>query len=168
MKWLSRLFNTVPAEEREGIIMDFRTAHWRVSSPKTFSAFLRALVDIVPDGSIAYLEGGTIPRELETFLNARAVAEVAHVAVGTIWPRPKIFHVPATPDNLLSLADIVEHCAEPEVASHFHVYKDNSLILQWFDAFSDPMYLSKKIAEDKVREFCVRLSVKYDTYVERS
>ena len=168
MKWLSKVFNYVPAEERKGIALDLGAPQWMVSSPKEFPGFLRALVDFVPAGSIAYLEGGSPPGELEAFLNQQSVPEVSHVEGGTIWPRPRIFHIPATAENLLGLAEIAEHCAEPEVAIHFHVYRDNHVILQWFDAFLDPMYISKEIAEDKVREFCARLSVEYESHTERS
>ena len=164
--WLAKLFRWVPPEEREGIELDLSVPHWRIAVPKDFSAFFRALVHLVPEGAIAYLEDGSPPRELESFLNEKSVSEVSHVAMGTIWPRPRMFHVPATSENLLGLADLAEHCAEPEVAIHFHVYKEDRVLLQWFDAFIDPMYVSAEIPEEKVREFCVRLGIEYQRDTE--
>jgi hypothetical protein len=161
MSWLSKLFKWVPKDEREGIQLDLRVPHWIASSPKEFPAFFRALVDLVPEGAIAYLEGGSPPEDLESFLVEKSVPEVSHVAMGTIWPRPEIFHVPATPENLLRLAEIAEHCAEPEVAIHFHVYKDNRILLQWFDAFDNPVCISKEIPEEKIREFCKKLGIEH-------
>ena len=163
MSWLSKLFKSVPKCEREGIGLDLHTAHWVVSSPKEFPAFFRALVDLIGDGAIVCLEGGSPSGDLEAFLQEKSVPEVSHVAMGTIWPRPRVFHVPATRENLLRLADIAEHCAEPEVAIHFHVYRDNRVLLEWFDAFADPMNISKDIPEEKIREFCEKLAVEYRT-----
>lgn len=166
MSWLSRLIKWVPKEEREGIQLDLHVPHWTASSPKEFAAFFRALVDLVPEGAIAYLEGGSPPEDLQFFLKENPVREPSHVAIGTIWPRPKVFHVPATPENLLRLADIAEHCAEPEIAIHFHVYKDCQVLLQWFDAFADPICISKEIPEEKIREFCKNLGIEYKTSTE--
>ena len=166
MSWLSRLINWVPKDERQGIHLDLDVPHWIVSSPKEFPAFFRALVDLVPEGAIAYLEGGFPPEHLRSFLKENAVSELSHVAMGTIWPRPNVFHVPATPENLLRLADIAEHCAEPEVAIHFHVYKDHQILLQWHDAPDDPMYISKGIPEEKIGEFCKKLGIEHQANTE--
>ncbi len=55
--------------------------------------------------------------------------------------------------NLATLAKLSEHLAEPELAIHFHVYHDCEVLLEWYDAFAEPMTLSGKIPENKVREF---------------
>ena len=162
MSWLSKLFKSVPKEERNGITLDLRVPHWKVSSPKEFPTFLRALIDLIPKGSIVYLEGGSPRKELKVFLDERSIPEVCHVAMGTIWPRPHVFHLPATPENLSAFADISEHYAEPEVAIHFHVYKDDRILLQWYDAFYDPIFISNEVPELKVKEFCTKLSLKYE------
>jgi hypothetical protein len=166
MGWLSRLLNFVPKEEQEGIHLNLGIPVWKVSSPKDFPSFLRALIDLIPESSIAYIEGGTPPRELRAFLKERSVSEISHIEMGTIWPRPEVFHLPATPCNLSDLADIAQKCAGPEVAIHFHVYNNNKVLLQWFDAFFDPMFISKEIPEDKVKEFCTELSITYEMFTD--
>jgi len=166
MGLIGKLFNTVPEKEREGITLDFRSPQWKVSSPKIFSSFLRALAELIPPNAIVYIEGGSPRKELQAFLEEKSVHEVSHVAMGTIWPRPKMFHVPATSENLFELADISEHYAEPEVAIHFHVYKNNQVLLQWYDAFADPIYVSKEISEDKIKAFCEKLELQYETDTE--
>lgn len=163
MSWLSKLLNFVPKEERNGIHLDFQTPQWKVSSPKDFPSLLRALRNLLPQGTILYLEGGTPSKEIKSFLEERSIPEVSHIATGTIWPRPEVFYLPATPENLSDLADISEHYAEPEVAIHLHVYKDNKVLLQWYDAFADPIFISKEISEDQLKGFCDKLSIKYET-----
>ena len=164
MSWLSKLFNFVPKEERDGICLDFSSPHWKVFSPKDFPSFLRALRELIPEGSILYLEGGTPREELKSFLETKSIPEVSHVTMGTIWSRPEVFHLPANSETISELADVAEHYAEPEVAIHFHVYKDNRVLLQWHDAFSDPMFISKEIPKEKVEIFCNTLSVEYEAY----
>jgi hypothetical protein len=164
MSWLSRIFNFVPSEERKGLHIDLGIPVWKVSSPKDFTSFLRALIYMLPPDSIAYFEGGSPSKELRAFFKERAIPEVSHIEIGTIWPRPEVFHIPATSENLLCLAAIAERCAKPQVAIHFHIYRNNRVLLQWYDAFFDPMFISKEIAEDKIKKFCANLAVSYGTY----
>ena len=83
--------------------------------------------------------------------------------MGTAWPRPKVFHVPATPENLHSLSDLTKSCAFPELAIHLHVYCEGKVLLQSYDAFSDPFYISKEIPESTVSGFCGKLQLRFVT-----
>ena len=161
MGWLARLFGATPKEELDGIRLNTREPYWELEGKTDFPLLLRALVDLVPDDSMLYFEGGFPEGKLLDFFNAKAVPEQTHVAVGTIWPRPRYYHVPATAQNLTDLADIAESCAEPELAIHFHVYRDGRLLLEWHDAFSQAMLLSGSIPDDKVRGFSVALGMTY-------
>jgi hypothetical protein len=152
-------------KEPTGIRPDYHIPHWEVSCPKDYSCFFGALIDLIPHGAIAYFEGSHPRKELETFFADHSVPEVSHVAAGIIWPRSQKYHVPATRDNLSTLAKIAQNYAEPVVAIHFHVYKDKRVLLEWHDAFSDPMLISKEIPEDKIKAFCDKLSVTYKTKV---
>jgi hypothetical protein len=163
MGFLAKIFGAVSAEERKGLCLDYRTPSWKVSKAKDLPSFLRALADLVPPDSIIYLEGGTPPRELRVFFQKNSIPEQSHVAIGTIWPRPMVFHLTATRANLIGFADLAERCAEPEVAIHLHVYRQGRVILQWYDAFYDPLYISKEIPEDRVRKFCSMLGLNYET-----
>ena len=94
--------------------------------------------------------------------------EVSHIEMGTIWPRPKVFHLPATIENLNNLADLAETRIAFEIAVHIHIYIENKVIFQWYDAFSDdPIYLSKDIQEENVKNFCNFLSLKYKKIIKK-
>jgi len=163
MGLLAKIFGAVPAKEREGIHLDCKTPQWKISKAKNLPAFLKALADLAPSDSILYLEGGTPPKELLGFLEQHSVPEQAHVAMGTIWPRPITYHLPATRENLLTFADLAERCATAEAAIHLHLYRAGRVLLQWYDAFFDPFYISKEIPEDEVRKFCSDLGLTYET-----
>ena len=61
------------------------------------------------------------------------------------------------------LSEIAKSCAEPEIAIHFHVYREGKVLLQWHDAFSEPIALSGEFPEEKVKAFAEALSMKYDS-----
>lgn len=166
MSILSRIFNYVPAKEQKGISLEDNVC-WEVTSAKDLSPFLRAIADLVPPQSVLYIEGCSPPKDIQTYLDAHKAVNITKVAMGTIWPRPKCFHMPITTDNIEGFAELTENIATPEAAIHLHVYEGNKILLQWFDAFSDPLYITKEISEDKVKNFCSKLGISYKEYIVR-
>jgi hypothetical protein len=140
-----------------GIHLDTTHAFWELSGEADFTSLFTALPDLLPDESILYFEGGSPSGELLEFLRAKEVPERAHVAFGTIWPRPTVFHLPATGETMRCLAEMMQSHASPELAIHFHVYRDQAVVLEWHDAFSQPMLLSGELPAQKVRTFADRL-----------
>ena len=159
MGWLSRLLHYVPAEEREGLSLE--PPCWEVSCPEDFGAFLRALPDLAPAGSILYLEGHPAA-DVSSYVEQRAPRSITKLAVGTIWPRPKCLHMLITRENVAGLAELEERHALPEIAAHVHVYNKNQVLLQWYDAGSDPLAISKHLPEQDVRDFCARLGIRME------
>ena len=52
-----------------------------------------------------------------TFLQGHQIPERAHVAYGTIWPKPRVFHVIATAETMARLSELMRSCASPELAN---------------------------------------------------
>jgi hypothetical protein len=167
MGWMRKLFKTTPKEEMEGIHLDLTQPYWEVKGPKTFQELFNALQGWLPEGVILYFEDGSPDAEIYDFMAAYSVPEQARVARGTIWPHPKVFHVPATTATLTRLSEIMEHHAEPELAIHFHVYKDNSVLLEWHDAFSQPMLMNGTIPGEQVKVFAERAGRKFRRIVPK-
>ncbi len=163
MTLLSKLFNYVPAEERKGIVLSKKSC-WEITKLTNLPSFLRELNILIPIDSVLYLEGGDTPKELQIYLRERIAKEICKVEMGTIWPRPQCFHMQITYENLEGLAKLVEGYATPQVAIHLHVYKNGKMFLMWYDAFFDPLYISKEISEDKIKTFCNKLKADYKEY----
>jgi hypothetical protein len=106
-----------------------------------------------------YFEGGSPDAEIEAFMSEETIPEQAHLALGTLWPRPRIFHV--LPKAIPRLAKIMEHHAEPELAVHFHVYRRGEMLLEWYDAFSQAMRVSGSVPEDQVQALAQALGTSY-------
>ncbi len=162
MGWLANIFGAVPKRDLQGLCLG-NTAFWTVTPTTDFPAFLDALVDLAPPGSILYIEGDKPPEDLGAFFAQRCVPETVHLVMGTIWPRPRTFHLPITEQNIRELAALIRQKRPSGSAVHLHVYRDNEVLLEWHDAFwRDPFYLSASIEEDRLRTFCERLGVKYE------
>jgi len=142
-------------------MVDFDGPHWELSSPKDFSSFLQGLPELFKGDTILYLEGGRPPEKLKAFFDNQCISENTIIPHGTIWPRPKVFHLPITIENINELSELTESCAEPEVAVHAHVYKNNKLLLQWYDAFADPLFIASEIKEHQIKAFATALQVNY-------
>ncbi len=167
MGFLAKIFSVVPKEEREGLSLG-KDAHWEVSSSSDLPSFLRSLHHIVPSHAILYLEGGgPPPKDIVKFFSEQCVPEVRHIAMGTIWPRPQVFHLPATRENLIQLAVLAEQCNRAQIAIHLHVYAGDVMLLEWHDAFfQNPMHLSKDVTEDSLKAICSELSLQYNRFGE--
>jgi len=157
MSLLAKLFGAVPLAEMGGIHLDMTRPFWEVSGKTDFSSLLAALSELLPEGCVLYFEGGSPSDELMRFLGKYSVPERAHVARGTIWPRLLVFHVPATAETIGCLASLMRSHAEPELAIHFHVYRDQTVLLEWHDAFTQPMLVSGELPEQEIKAFAERL-----------
>ena len=99
MGWLAKIFGGAPREEMSGIHLDTKRPYWELSGKTDFPAVLPALPDLLPAECVLYFAGGSPSGELLAFLQEQQVPELAHVAYGTIWPKPRVFHFLATHRN---------------------------------------------------------------------
>jgi hypothetical protein len=140
-------------EDMQGIRLE--GPYWEVAGRHVDPAqFLHALETLVPEGSILFLEGGTQPPPLRAFLDRHAALSDVKVALGTAWPRGRVFHVPTAPTILRELAELADKCASPELCDHLHVYSSEGVLPQWYDAFVDPFYVSKRVPPEQFEAFC--------------
>ena len=168
MGLLSRLFHSTPKKELKGIRLNIEQPFWELDGSMDFPSLLRALINLLPEGSILYFEDGHTRGRLLEFIESHRIDEQSHLAVGTLWPRPRYYHIPATAENLSELADLMEGFAEPELAVHFHVYCNSKVILEWHDAFSQPMLLAGTVEEEKVKALGKELNMKVARWKNRS
>lgn len=160
MKWPARLLGYVPSEEREGIHLP-PGPHWEVGAPAEFAAFLRGVGQLAPSGSVLYLEGGIPSKEVRSYLKEHTPTTVTRVSMGAIWPRPECFHVEITPGTLEGLATLAEEHGMWEFGWHVHVYKGETMLVEWYDAPDDPLWISRDIPEEPVACFSAELGTQY-------
>jgi hypothetical protein len=128
---------------------------WKVSGVRMAEEFFRALPILVPDATHMFLEGSPAP-DIQQLLADAADGAVYGAPVGTIWSWPQKngrFGVRASSELFVRLSEAASHLAEPEICDHLHLYRGQEALMQWFDAFSEPMLVSKVVARERVERF---------------
>src|ERR1700722_471926 len=131
---------------------------WEVTGINSAEKFFLALPGILPMPLTLYFEGTSISPDVVALFASNAVTPTLEIPIGTIWPKPSVFHVRATEQFLDKLAALARNHAEAEVCDHFHAYGDNQGLMQWYDAFSgDPLLIGGSIPEAQVQSLCRKL-----------
>jgi hypothetical protein len=95
------------------------------------------------------------------YLRGVSVEPTVRIKKGTIWPRPDCHHVPLTVDAMEALASYLERHPAALLCIHLLVYRDDAVLLEWYDAFDDPIRLTRAIDESIVADFAAALGSKY-------
>ena len=139
---------------------------WAVTSPKDFSQFLLNVSQLLPPGSVLCIEACCSARPVLDFLNAHKVEAGVKLPRGTLLPRSEMFHLPVSEENLRQLDNVIASSDAGGIPTHVQAYNGDSILLQWFDASAgDPIFVSKKIPENVLREFCAKLGCELSTGV---
>jgi hypothetical protein len=150
--WLAKLLNARSRQEMAGLVL--AEPRWQLTGLKDPSILFGSLLQLVPAGAYLFLEGGAHPPQLRAWLERRNVETTPRPALGTIWPAAHFFSVSITPEVLSELAELTRTMACPEVCFHLHVFSDDQVLVSGYDAFSDPLYVSAAVPEDRVKRFC--------------
>ena len=129
---------------------------WTVSGVRSAEKFFRAVAMLVPEATHMFLEGSPATDVVALLSPYRIHADYG-APVGTLWswPREQRFSVTASPALLASLSEAAVHHAEQEICSHLHLYRDGEPLLHWFDAFADPIMVSKSVPRERLERFCI-------------
>jgi hypothetical protein len=141
-----------------GVKLDHSRA-WTVPAPPRpirLAAGLRILLS--ENGTVA-LEGLSIHPEVERLLHPHIVTPTLEIRPGTLHPTSKWVHVRATTDALKTLNDLVNSFADPEVCDHMYGYENATLLMEWHDAFSDPIQIADVVSTVVIEAFCSELGV---------
>jgi hypothetical protein len=150
MRWLEVL-GILPRGDSQALRLTDRDP-WEVGETRDASAFYRALHHLITPTSVLYLEGST-EKEVPRFLEMIPAEHPRQVRIGTVFPSPDIYHIPATPRHLNALADLIDRWGIALPAIHTHLYDDLGMILEWHDAFTEPILVSSRVSEEQVRRF---------------
>ena len=131
--------------------------------PIDSTAFLRALPSAFPDATTLFIEGSLIEPDVADIYTQHA-DEVPYLPEPqTLWSTGTITRFTCKFSSTLceSLAETSLHHAEPELFDHFFLYAGRNVLLEWPDAFSNCMWVSKLIPETRISAFAAALGLQY-------
>lgn len=134
--------------EVEGIVLDEADAV-NVGHVDDLYALVTAIDEAMPRGSILYVEGTGIARDVRQYLAARQADERVEVSRGTAWPKSVTYHLPLIGDHLSTLRALAERHAEPEICDHLVVYENGRVLLAAYDAGADEVWLRRDLARTR-------------------
>ena len=114
---------------------------------------LRAIDEAMPKDAVLYVEGTAIAADVASFLESRTARDKRRIKPNTLWPKPKVFHLPLTGDNLADFRNLAEKHAEPEVADHLVVYRGDDVRMWAHDAGSGYVDVARDLSESTVAAF---------------
>ena len=161
MGWLLKFLGAASKTDLDGLQLNSEYGFWTVQSTRELPVLLRALHHIADENAVLYLEDGGLDGELNAFMKRNAFRGTEKIALGTIWPKPTAYHIKASAEVLCRLSELSEHISPFELATHLHVYEPGRVILEWYDAFTVGMRLSRHLPEEKVRGFADELGVTF-------
>jgi hypothetical protein len=120
-------------------------------------AALARAIGALPDERTVYLEGNSMAKGVREVVERFAVESSTTVHRGTIWPKPRIYHISAGPEFLSALEVLAERYAIPEIGDHLIVYAGEQVLLSAYD-LGDRVYVSRHLSPAVVDEVRARLS----------
>ena len=132
---------------------------WLVPSPSRpirIASALRVLLS--PQGVIA-LEGTSIHPEVKRTLQPYVIVPALQIRPGRGYPTPEWLHIRASDDGLRTLDELVNTSAGPEICDNLYAYENGVLLLDWHDAFDDPIHVAGTEPQQVIAAFCEALGV---------
>lgn len=114
---------------------------------------LQAIDETMPKDAVVYVEATAIAPDVAFFLEMRSAQGMRQIKPNTLWPRPRVFHMPLTGENLAEFRNLAEKHAEPEVADHLVVYRGEDVLLWAPDAGNGYVYVARDLSESIVEAF---------------
>jgi hypothetical protein len=114
---------------------------------------------LLSEQGVVALEGTSIHPEVKKTLQPYVIVPALEIRPGTLYPTPEWLHIRATADGLSTLNELINTSAGPEICNHLYGYEVGRLLLEWHDAFGDPIYVPGTVAPSVIAAFCAELGV---------
>ena len=134
-------------------------SYYTITEQTDSSKFFKGLSQYFQDATTLFIEGDSIAKKVMD-LYKKNIQEGSYLPrAGTIFPKSTKLRCKYSPEFMNELALIAENHAEPELCDHLHLYKNNELLVEWMDAFSDEILVSKAVPKEIVDQFSVAIKL---------
>ncbi len=126
---------------------------WIIKAPVSLLSFLRELHLLVPVNSILYIDM-LHEYEIQTYAKQNQIPGSIDFPRGWSNVHVTFPHLPVKPEVMRGLADVCENRDPAEITNEMIVYQNQDILVTWHDIPDNPIYVSKRIEEKRVRDFC--------------
>lgn len=138
------------------------TEYWDIEEGSVDStSFFRLVHKYFSDATTIYFEGTSIEKDIIECYQKHSEEGEFLPRRQTIWPRSKCFRCKISEQFIEEICQLSQNHAEPELMDHLSIYKGDQALLEWHDAFSNAMLLSKSLPEKTVASFSKELGLNY-------
>ncbi len=127
--------------------------HWEIEGNPDFALFFSNLSGLIDGPAILAISGSSLDNNVKDYLDQIKVSPANDTRCEPHFLGPDGYHLQLTVESLDGLAQLSEHHAEPEIADHMIVYRDSNVLLEWYDAGSNPIWICREIEKERVKNF---------------
>ena len=166
MNWLSDAFNRILPSKTDGIVMEGDDA-WvldggeREDAGRDLAGFLTHALDLFPGDSVLYLEGTSVSKEVQVFLEKNKIAAPCRISRASRWPKAQVYHLHFTSELVSGLRERLTGRPPRALCDHLHIHREGKLLCQGFDAGWEPLFVSISIPETTIAMFCEKAGYTY-------
>ena len=125
-------------------------AVWQLRPECDWPSFLRALRLLeLQSGTVAF--EGTTEKRIARWLSQHASSDGLRISAGTMWPASDWWYLPIEGPRIAELAALLESAASASI--HLYAYDDTGLVIEWYDAFDEPLWIARRIHERPLKRF---------------
>jgi hypothetical protein len=133
---------------------------WEIKSPSNMEVFIDAITLFDDSGKIAFMED-TIWNGKFDIVRVLAIPPKKVIKSGIISPPPENIHLIINSETRSALKQYIRESGYINLCSHFHIYDNKGIIMEWFDTLDLPILLSREINENVVKKFAEIMNTSY-------
>ncbi len=147
--------------------MDLGSPYWEIEEGAVNSVrFFELLAPHFPDATTLFAEGCSIGQDVQECYAAHLEPGPFLPGRNTIWPVSAKHRCRFSRSLAVDLAQLAQRHAEPELLDHFFLYSVDRYLIAWPDAFSNAMWLSGMLTEQRVAAFARELNLPFGLHRE--
>ena len=126
---------------------------YHISGKIDSSKFFELLGCCFKDATTLFIEGTSIAKDVLNIYKDNLQEGNYLPKDGTIFPKSTKLRCKYSLELMNKLASVAESHAGAEMCDHLHIYKNDEPLIEWMDAFSGEIQISKSVNEETVAQF---------------
>ncbi len=125
--------------------------------------FFDLMKETFPEATTVYIEGTSIESDVRVLFEEFSQNGPYLPKSQTIWPKAEFYRCVFSKEFWNKLSSLAQNHADPELLDCLFLYRNETPLMEWPDAFSYCIWISMEISENRAKAFAgmLGLSCKY-------